>query len=651
MVVSAEKARQKAEARRLRILAKANERLDVVNGLAPAAELAESPMGTTATTTSSPSNNNSVAAEASTVEARSPTENDNANNDEGEAGGESSKGSRRMAAMRRRRYQKKAAEAKEEDESAAAAAGGGDAGDASAFESVKSEEEPKKDEEATTSTKDDTPTTTTTVNDEEPPNLETVPSTTSTSSNIPPDEKKEDDDSSNNPKKYMGVARMRRKILKEQKAQRLKDISDSEAIGGGHHTDISMERELVAEMATMGVTASMVREGSTRVIDAVDSTSASLGGSFPGIKKGKKRWYSAFVPPMHLMPRLVTVVLLFVAGFHMGLEPHRGDVRGSGLDGSIAPRIQFVETSLTKPWQYGMGGKVAYMVGMKPSSPPSAMPTSFPVEAASFCTADGKAECVASGQQGNVDDDDDDEHVKEDGKAEKIRIYSMEDEFDSNRANFRPRGVDHDDAASEFDDPAFTAATSKQSNIDPLFQVDLDELSENAQLPFPISYMARLAIGFHRAWVYYLWTLPLSTFRSVLSLPKTLMSGWIRYPPVVLILSLLVRLVNKVILGNGKASLSNEEDGTSGKSKGNSFDILGKIQDTAKNYVGDKFPWAVLVFGTLRDVVKVDMYVVLCGLLVGLVYPLNANSGVWTSWLGGEGSAFGQGKILGGGEL
>eukprot|EP01082_Thalassiosira_pseudonana_P000784 g1568.t1 g1568 contig10:2352168-2354118(+) len=602
MVVSAEKARQKAEARRLRILAKANERLEVVNGLAPAAELAESPMGTTATTTSSPSNNNSVAAEASTVEARSPTENDNANNDEGEAEGRGSK---------------------EEDESAAAAAGG-DTGDASAFESVKSEEEPKKDEEATTSTKDDTPTTTTTVNDEEPPNLETVPSTTSTSSNIPPDEKKEDDDSSNNPKKYMGVARMRRKILKEQKAQRLKDISDSEAIGGGHHTDISMERELVAEMATMGVTASMVREGSTRVIDAVDSTSASLGGSFPGIKKGKKRWYSAFVPPMHLMPRLVTVVLLFVAGFHMGLEPHRGDVRGSGLDGSIAPRIQFVETSLTKPWQYGMGGKVAYMVGMKPSSPPSAMPTSFPVEAASFCTADGKAECVASGQQ---------------------------DEFDSNRANFRPRGVDHDDAASEFDDPTFTAATSKQSNIDPLFQVDLDELSENAQLPFPISYMARLAIGFHRAWVYYLWTLPLSTFRSVLSLPKTLMSGWIRYPPVVLILSLLVRLVNKVILGNGKASLSNEEDGTSGKSKGNSFDILGKIQDTAKNYVGDKFPWAVLVFGTLRDVVKVDMYVVLCGLLVGLVYPLNANSGVWTSWLGGEGSAFGQGKILGGGEL
>jgi hypothetical protein len=39
MVVSAEKSCERAEARRLRILAKANERLDVVSGLVPSSDV------------------------------------------------------------------------------------------------------------------------------------------------------------------------------------------------------------------------------------------------------------------------------------------------------------------------------------------------------------------------------------------------------------------------------------------------------------------------------------------------------------------------------------------------------------------------------------------------------------------------------------
>jgi hypothetical protein len=40
--------------------------------------------------------------------------------------------------------------------------------------------------------------------------------------------------------------------------------------------------------------------------------------------------------------------------------------------------------------------------------------------------------------------------------------------------------------------------------------------------------------------------------------------------------------------------------------------------DFVKNYASSKFPMTSLVLGTLSKVMKVDMYVLLCGLLIGL---------------------------------
>jgi hypothetical protein len=370
---------------------------------------------------------------------------------------------------------------------------------------------------------------------------------------------------------------------------------------------------LAAEVAAMGVTAKMVRDG-------VDVCDGSWMESV-GVKKRKKSWLALLFLPMHTFSRLVTLMVLFGTGLRLGMETHSVTVSG-GVERSLASTgsggmIHHVESSLTKPWEYGMGGKVAYMVGKMPSAPPTALPTTFHDDAS--CLAEME-ECKspAKAKQSKKND----KHPNHDHK---IQIIDMEDEFDTGRA--RPRGV-----TSEFDE-----SIPKTPNIDPLFRADLDELLSKSALPFPIDHAARFAIGFHRMWVYYLWTLPLSAFKTLSSAPKNILGGWIRYPPVVLIFTLLIRAGNKVLLGGGKKL---EEDGANEKSGG--FDVMKKVMESAKSYIQGSFPWLVFILGTLYDVVKVDMYVVFCGLLVGLVMPLHD-----IGWSLG----FGGGKVLGDGEL
>jgi len=114
-------------------------------------------------------------------------------------------------------------------------------------------------------------------------------------------------------------------------------------------------------------------------------------------------------------------------------------------------------------------------------------------------------------------------------------------------------------------------------------------------------------------------------------------------PPVFLFISLLIRVLGKVLVGN-TPSLS-EEDDENGKKKSDNLDILGKIKDTAWNYAMSSFPKTILVLKTVKEVVTVDMYVILCGLLVGLVTPLVKQD------LGFGEVSIGGGKVLGDGEL
>ena len=689
--ISAEKARARAEARRLRIMAKAEQRLDVVNGFAPS----KPDHGVAAAASSSP-NAEIKSSPIASAASENPTADSSAA--EEKRGDESaSKGAKRMAAMRRRRYQSKN---KTKDADAASAPVSAEKKEEAKKEEVevKEEEEEKKPAEVKKeeSVKDavEPPESASTTEEanaepvgskkveevktasvrtatEQADNKENNQPTTPTPKTTPSEEKKDDTEDAK-PKKYMGVARMRRKILKEQKAQRLKDIADAEVMGSPNYkrSGADMERELAVEMATMDVTASMVRKGGGDTRGSLNDV--SLGG-----RTLRNKWWSGLIPPMKLVPRMVTLLLLFVAGLDLGSQPHRSASSLSSLGGDLVARdlvagvgiagIGHVESSLTKPWEYGMGGKAAYLVGLAPSSPPTSLPTSFDGDA-TFCTFNDEmdGECVppplsikSKGDKNKKQGSSGSKDVKS-GKQQNnahVKLMEMEDEFDSSRT--RPKGVGtHDDEFS--DDPGNVL---KSNNIDPLFQVDLDALLENAELPFPINYAAKIAIGFHRTWVYYLWTLPTSLVKKVWSLPKNLLSGWIANPPWVLLITLFIRFATRLLVGNGNAfslddggkkkdsSASGASDKDSGGG-GNNLDILGKGMDFAKNYMKSKFPKMTLFMGTMMQVMKVEMYIMFCGVLMGLVVPLARDD--YLAWkasgvVGGEED--GGGIVLGNGEL
>ena len=698
---TADKARRKAEARRKRILAKSSQRLDVVNGLAPSDAIK-----TTSPTTSKNDEPTKDDVVLETVASQETTDSaaavdtfaaadarmESLTNDTGP----SSKGARRMAAMRKRRYKNKS---KDKEETTVAAV----------VEDIKKDEEPVTENETTT----DEEKPTVLIPPESPMSIATekqepdlfsplsiatevcnkendIPSPTNSRSSTPSIIDTNTNNNNDEPtKKYMGVARMRRLRNAQQKAQRLKEINDADIIGTSpSKNDVNIQRELVAEMATMNATASMIRDGVN--LDTPKGCGVSLSSLATSSKKNKGKWWiSKLLPPMKLVPHMVTLLLLFLAGLDLGMQPHysRDDTTsplsfgGSGggevvRDLSASPRklIQHVESSLTKPWEYGLGGKVAYAVGMAPSSPPTALPTSF-----KFIDDDdavGVGECIPGEVEGtsgecipsSPKDESSDDNGGKKKRKKKVKVQQLaadQDEFDdslSTKDTPRPKGVDHE---SEFHDDDGTTTTMKVPIIDPLFQVDLDSLLTNANLPLPIEYAAKVAIGFHRMWVYYLWILPTSAMKSLFTLPKNVFSGWVANPPWILGVVLFIRFVTKIIIGNGGKSFTlNSDDNSEGNDEssggiggggGKNLDVVGKGIDMAKNYVTSKFPKTMLIGGTLMTVMKVDMYVVLCGLLIGLVMPTIKDD--YLTWGGAavivdnEEGTMSSSSVLGDGEL
>jgi hypothetical protein len=615
MVVSAEKARQKAHARRQRILAKSAERLDVVSGLVPKNEDDDEdnePLATDDAVTDEVTIVEEEVVVETTSDAAAAAESDNL------PSSSSSKGARRMAAMRRRRYQNN--KKKEEDDN----------------DDIKST--PTKNEDAVVIDKTDAA--------EENDTSKALIADKSCEQPQEEETNNNGDDDQQQPKKkkYMGVARMRRKLNKEKNAQRIAEL-EAAVVGGA--TDYDNPIDAAATIATIGMTASMIREGSgsgSVVGGGADLLSEVAIKTLRGDKE--RKWWKLIFPPMSLVPRLVTLVLLFMAGLDVGLEPHRrssNNVTGVGVGGGGGGGgnlIYHVESSFTKPWEYGMGGKMRHMMGMMDAAPPTSMPTSFSREGFCLDGSGGSEECVTLSTS------------KEKERKVKMKLLSGnnnnnnnnndDDEFAerSGQDISRPKGV----STSEFDDDDHgRKETYSPPVIDPIFQVDLDALLQNSQLPAPINFAAKFAIGFHRMWVRYLWTVPTSVLKSILYSPKTLVTSWMANPPVFLFISLLIRVLGKVLVGN-TPSLS-EEDDENGKKKSDNLDILGKIKDTAWNYAMSSFPKTILVLKTVKEVVTVDMYVILCGLLVGLVTPLVKQD------LGFGEVSIGGGKVLGDGEL
>ena len=138
-------------------------------------------------------------------------------------------------------------------------------------------------------------------------------------------------------------------------------------------------------------------------------------------------------------------------------------------------------------------------------------------------------------------------------------------------------------------------------NIDPLFRVDLDEMTRG---PGIVPQLARGAVKIHRMILY----IPLQLF----AIPQLLL----KYPPVMCLAALTIRqVVAKLVLG-AKLPDNIEEDVRNAKEM---TDVLSMIKNGVKNTVMSTFPTAVSMFEVFQHL-RADMWVVLCGVFVGLLY-------------------------------
>lgn len=165
----------------------------------------------------------------------------------------------------------------------------------------------------------------------------------------------------------------------------------------------------------------------------------------------------------------------------------------------------------------------------------------------------------------------------------------------------------------EFDQSAESRAGN---NIDPVFQVDLDELTAGPGL---LLMAARQAVKAHRFLLQIFFYGPISFFYWMLSFLKA--------PPVLCLVAIILRqLVGKTLLGAEIPSETDEE---------NQKDIMSMAKNFVSNFLLSSFPTAVSLYdmwGHLRS----DMYVIFCGLFVGLALSHGPETGSKTSSLAEE---------------
>uniref|UniRef100_A0A7S2V8G2 Uncharacterized protein n=1 Tax=Entomoneis paludosa TaxID=265537 RepID=A0A7S2V8G2_9STRA len=429
-----EKARAEAEARRQKILEKAGNRMDLVNGI---------------------------------------------NRDEGE-GEEVEKPKKtsasKLAAMRRRRFKKGGAAKKEEETADSAAA----APPVSEADTPKPETtvapEPAKDQPETV---DQAPS----VEVESKASEEESPAAATATS-----------EASEPPKrKYMGVAKMRRKMNKERQAKQAEEVGD----------------------------------------DASQSTASTTKSVKAAVLK-KRRIVATLPIAMHV----VTVFLLFLAGVDIGLQQNRieyalTDVK---VHEQIAPQQEL---------------RIVQMVTNFGSSSKTKPSTTSP----------------------SLDKVVDDPAVYDVG---------AEDEFQSE-----------------------TDGEEGEENLDPLFQVDLDKLTSGPGL---LMMAGRFAVACHRFNLSILYYFPLSIMARIQSTIYSL----IQSPPMLCLVALAIRqAIGKLILGADLPEIVKDE--------AQHKDVMSTVKNFAKSFFLKTFPTVASLYDAFTHL-RSDMYVILCGLFVGIAF-------------------------------
>ena len=179
----------------------------------------------------------------------------------------------------------------------------------------------------------------------------------------------------------------------------------------------------------------------------------------------------------------------------------------------------------------------------------------------------------------------------------------------------------------EFAEPKPVGASStseREPNIDPVFGVDFDELTAGEGI---LMACVRFAVSIHRLLTYFFFTMPLAFISGLFTLPKKiLVNPPILFLCAVIIRCLGKYVLNGSLpdLDEMLKAEINESDAMKGKDS--VADTIGKANlfsmgtNFAKTFFKKHFPKVVFLFSIFKDA-KSDMFVVFCGFFFGLVAP------------------------------
>jgi hypothetical protein len=293
-------------------------------------------------------------------------------------------------------------------------------------------------------------------------------------------------------KKYQGVAKMRRKMIAQKKIE-----ESDETVGG--------------------------------VSSSFEGT-MTIAGNKVVIPLKKK------VAVLPVWMHIVTVLLLFGAGFDVGIQQFHEDVH---IHTKSAVQEYGIPLVHRQPWK-----ALAPLVS----------------------NSDG----ILSSQE--------EEYLSQQGKDSNI------DEFQDTENEYVP-------------------------NIDPIFGIDLDELTNG---PGVLNQLAKVAIGMHRSILWLVYFTPISIFNSLIAIPMAL----IRMPPILFIVAVVTRqVVGKAILGAAipEVKADSNSDG------GNNIEVISMAKNFIKNTMMTNFPTLFTLYDVFTHV-RTDMYIVICGVFCGLIW-------------------------------
>jgi hypothetical protein len=162
-----------------------------------------------------------------------------------------------------------------------------------------------------------------------------------------------------------------------------------------------------------------------------------------------------------------------------------------------------------------------------------------------------------------------------------------------------------DDSEDEFSttETGTKFASKGTGNIDPLFQVDLDALTTGDGLYFTLG---RFAVRVHRFILALLFYTPRSILHSMISF----IWSFVQTPPILFILALMIRHgLGRIVLGAKLPSAVVDE--TQHK------DILSTVKTFVTKFLLSSFPSVTIIYD-VWTYIRSDMYVMLCGLFVGI---------------------------------